>query len=86
AGTVQLLFQGSAPSPLPFAYEQRSSNYFRMQHAAVTVTCLPGFALAPQGLSPQPLAAPASLALDGLDSPRGEARVTLALMEVCVGV
>jgi hypothetical protein len=82
AGTVKLLFQGSTQSPLPFSTEARAGNYDRMQHAAVTVKCLPGFALAPGDMPPQPLAAPASLPLSALESPRGATSVTLALLEV----
>jgi len=82
AGTVQVLFEGSSPSAQPFSQEQRTSNYDRMQHAAVTVQCLPGFALAPAGLTPQALAEPSSVTLSSISSPSGATTVTLALLEV----
>ena len=82
AGTVRVLFDGSSPSALPFSDEIRSSNYDRMQHAAVTVQCLPGFALAREGATPQALAQPSMLSLSALASPKGAVSLTLALLEV----
>jgi len=82
AGTVRVLFEGSSPSALPFSKETGTSNYARMQHAAVTVQCLPGFALAPKGATPQALAEPSMLLLSPVASPKGSVSLTLALLEV----
>ena len=82
AGTVRVLFEGSSPSAQPFSDEERTSNYDEMRHAAVTVKCLPGFALAQGAAQPAAVAQPSLLTLDPLNSPRGSATVTLALLEV----
>ena len=82
AGTVRVLFEGSSPPAQPFSDEERTSNYDKMMHAAITIKCLPGFALAQGAAQPTAVAQPASLSLDPLGSPRGSTTVTLALLEV----